>query len=149
MVFRWLRPARDSDILEESNFQVASEALLALSTALSVETTDMPGRWDGEQSVRIVRENHWAIGWVEWIAIHSSNSEALTKARGLCESANDYPILDESHFSDLEYTRAMEFWDSSSLSSKSDYCRDCGVSIFAARRNHDLPDRLWECLTAN
>lgn len=129
--------SRDSDALEESNFQVAYDALKPLDTDV-----------DSETSVRIVREGHWAVGWVEWIAIHNTNKAAIAKAQKLCESANDYPILDESHFSNLEYERAMGYWDSLSLSSKVNFCRDCDVSIFAARRSHDLPDRLWEALTA-
>jgi|SRR5581483_1264628 len=142
--------SRDSDVLEESNFQVASAALLKLAEdaprhELSVEMLE---QLDDCLSVQIVCENHWAVGWVEWIAIHDSNVAAIELAKELCERANSYPILNESHFSNLEYERAMEFWSGLSLSDKVDMCRDCGVSIFAARRNSALPDRLWESLVA-
>ena len=138
--------SRDSDALEESNFQVAWKQLRQLETELSPETHDIPGRFDGESSVQIVREGHWAVGWVEWIAIHESNTAALDAARKLCDRANDYPVLDEDHWGNLEYERAMNYWDSLSLNEKVNYCRDCRVSIFAARRSHDLPDRLYESL---
>lgn len=123
---------RDSDSLTRSNFQVALERL-------------------GEESdtVLVVSENHWAVGWVEWIAIHKDDSKAIELATEMEESIEDYPILDETHYSNLEYTEAMDYWDSLSLSMKVDYCRDAGVSVFAARRSHDLPDRLYEKLTQN
>lgn len=137
--------SRDSDALEESNFQVAYDRLKQTAKDVPDHESGKHGR-EGV-TVQIVSENHWAVGWVEWIAIHESDTESLAVARELCESYNQYPALDEDHWSNLEYTRAMEFWDSMSLSAKVDYCRDCDVSIFAARRSHDLPDRLYESLT--
>ena len=104
--------SRDSDALEESNFQVASAELLKLAedaprTDVSAELLE---QLDDCLSVQIVRENHWAVGWIEWIAIHASNAAALDLARELCERANDYPILDEDHFSRLESEQADEVW---------------------------------------
>jgi len=131
--------SRDSDAIEESNFEVALKTLEALRA-------DSP---DGEETtVQVVRENHWAVGWVEWIAIHESNIQAYQKAIELCEKANDYVVLDEDHFSNLEYERAVRFWDCLSLPEKVDMCQECGVSIFAARRNYDLPDKLWDRLVS-
>jgi hypothetical protein len=94
--------SRDSDHLEASNFQYALERLLALSTVLELE--------DGP-TVQIVRENHWAVGWIEWIAIHKSNTVALQMARQLCKRANDYPILDEEDFSRREDEECSYLWE--------------------------------------
>lgn len=102
--------SRDSDALESSNFQTAFDELKTLATELSVESDDIPGRFDEETSVRIVREGHWAVGWVEWIAIHSSNVAALTRARELCERANDYPVLDEEDWSRREDEECEQVW---------------------------------------
>jgi len=102
--------SRDSDALEASNFQTAYDALKPLANQLSVETHDIPGALDDECSVQIVRESHWAVGWVEWIAIHSSNTVALEKARELCKRANDYPILDEDDFSRREDEDCEQVW---------------------------------------
>lgn len=55
--------SRDSNALERSNFACMLAAL------------------GGESStVIVVRETHWAFGWVEWIAIHESDDRALTIA---------------------------------------------------------------------
>ncbi len=121
---------RDSDAITRSNFRVALKRLGGES-----------------ETVQVVRESHWACGWVEWIAIHQDDEKAVTLANEMLKSIEDYPVLDESDWSDLEYTEAMEFWDSMSLSMKVDYCRDAKVSVFAARRNSDLPEALYESLT--
>lgn len=137
--------SRDSDTLEASNFSVAYETLKALSTDL-----------DNEPTVQIVREGHWAVGWVEWIAVHESNTQALDTARELCNRANDYPVLDESDWSAREWNTANDYWASESLNGRLRWLKDYApkVPCFAAR--HDLStllhaydsqvDRLYEAL---
>lgn len=86
---------RDSDCLTESNF---------FSTLR---------RLGGESAtVRVVRESHWACGWVEWIAIHESDAAALAVAESCAASIADYPILDESDYSEREDTACAEVWES-------------------------------------
>lgn len=80
--------SRDSDCLEESNFAVAWETLGDLTTEAA--------------PVEIVRERHWAIGWVEWIAIHQDNETALKAADEIRERAEAYPVLDEKDWSERE-----------------------------------------------
>lgn len=85
--------SRDSDALERSNFRVMLKAL------------------GGESdTVRVVREGHWAVGWVEWIAIHADDAQALEIADGLAEGLEDYPVLDDDDFSELEQEEANEIW---------------------------------------
>lgn len=100
--------SRDSDCLERSNFSVASRELLALKTEWPDRKTE--DEMGTGYTVEIVRESHWAVGWVEWIAIHSSNTAAIAKATELCERANDYPVLDEDDWSEREQTEANEVW---------------------------------------
>lgn len=141
--------SRDSDTLEESNFETAWKALEPLQNpegitdGLETEVTD----------IRIIREGHWAVGWVEWIAIHGSNTVALDKARELCDRANDYPILDESDYSEREWESACSFWEGMSVRERVDTIQRKGrgtVSVFAARRD-SLPEDpngyLYEYLT--
>lgn len=109
--------SRDSDSLERSNFTCMLEAL------------------DGESdTVLVIRESHWAVGWVEWIAIHESDDKALAIADDIKRKLEDYPVIDEDHWSDLEWNEACDAWESSSISDRVDLCRRAGVSIFAARR---------------
>lgn len=108
---------RDSDHLEQSNFACVWEAL-----------KDFEG-------VQIVRENHWAVGWVEWIAIPSTCEKALEVARNLCEQANDYPALDEMDWSDREWEDVCDTWEQASIRDRLEYLEGTRISIFAARRD--------------
>jgi hypothetical protein len=84
---------RDSDCLAESNFRVALKALGGES-----------------ETVLVIRESHWAVGWIEWIAIHESDSKSLQIADGLIEDLESYPVLNEDDWSELEQETADETW---------------------------------------
>lgn len=51
------------------------------------------------ETVIVVRESHWAVGGVEWIAIHEADAMALAKADEQCERLADYPVLNEEDWS--------------------------------------------------
>lgn len=128
--FVFLGQHRDSGIVDRSNFESGLRAL------------------GGESdTVLVVREQHWAVGWVEWIAVHESDSVALECADGIAAALTDYPIIDESHFSEMQWDEAMQYWESMRLRDRIDYCARWDVSIFAARRDtpcEALIDRLIE-----
>jgi hypothetical protein len=85
--------SRDSDCLEESNF----DAMLA----------ELGGESD---TVHVVRESHWAVGWVEWIAIHESDEKSLRAADEQCKRLEDYPVLDEEDYSLREFEECERTW---------------------------------------
>lgn len=133
--FVFLGQNRDSDAIDRSNFKCGLAAI------------------GGESdTVHIVRERHWACGWIEWIAIHQDDAEALSAADNIARRLEDYPVVNEDDLSELEYDEACEFWASLSVRERADYCRDNGISIFAARRDY-LPDdpngSLFDSLRAN
>lgn len=92
--------SRDSNALERSNFQAMCAALEQLPE-LDV---------DGETSWRIVRESHWAVGWVEWIAIHESDTARLECANRIMAGMEDYPVIDEDLLSQLEDEECSAVW---------------------------------------
>lgn len=65
---------------------------------------------DGISEVAVVRERHWACGWVEWIAIHQDNYTALEIADRIAKDLENYPVIDEDHFSEMEMEEANEIW---------------------------------------
>lgn len=89
-----LGQTRDSDSVERSNFRTAWERL-----------NELPGSEDarGDEKLLIVRERHWACGWVEWIAIHESLSEHVTLGNAIDSRISDYPVLSEDDLSRLEF----------------------------------------------
>lgn len=86
--------SRDSDDLEESNFHVMLK--------------DLGG--EDDPNVIVVRESHWAVGWVEWIAIREDNDKALAIADRNVERMESYPVLDENDWSEREQESAELVW---------------------------------------
>lgn len=89
--------SRDSDALERSNFVCMLDSL------------------GGESDiVTVVSENHWAVGWVEWIAIEADGTpesdKALQIADDIQDQLADYPVIDEQHWSGVEDEEAQEVW---------------------------------------
>lgn len=116
---------RDSDLLTNHNFETARDLLQALDR-------------EGVKGTLVVSENHWACGWVEWIAIHPSNAAAVALAESLANDLGQYPILDEDKFSEKEHEEAQKAWSECSLSERLQLIKRYGqppVSILAAR--HD------------
>lgn len=132
--FVFLARNRDSDSLVRSNFECALREIGGES-----------------ETVIIVRESHWACGWIEWIAIHESDAAALKQADKISSALQDHPVVDEDHWSALEYDEACAYWESMTVRERAYYCEKAGISIFAARRDY-LPDDpsgyLFESLTA-
>ena len=95
--------SRDSDALERSNWRVQWEVL----KPLQADCQDDDG--DGHSPL-IVRESHWAVGWVEWVAIHESNEAALRAADELAGRLEICPILSEDDFSKEEQEEAETVW---------------------------------------
>jgi hypothetical protein len=105
--YMFLSQHRDSDCLTQSNFICGLNALGGES-----------------KTVRVIHEGHWAVGWVEWIGIHKSDSKALEIADGLAAALSDYPVLDENHFSDMEQAEADRVWaDCYDAQERIDYIR--------------------------
>lgn len=86
---------RDSDCLARSNFRVAWKAISEVS-----------------ERAQIVSENHWAVGWVEWIAIPADDYAALKVADECMAAVDNYPVLNDTDHSELEQEEANEVWAS-------------------------------------
>lgn len=113
---------RDSDTLTRSNFRCMLKAL------------------NGESdTVLVIRDTHWAVGWVEAIYIHESDTARCVIADELLTALQDYPVIDESDWSDLQCDEAGAYWVSLSISERVTICQRFHVAPFAAR--HDwVPD---------
>ena len=123
---------RDSDSLTRSNF---TEALAAIGG-----TSD---------TVTVVRESHWACGWVDWISINQDDAAALEAADDILERLEDHPVVNEDAWTELEYSEACDYWESMHVRQRAEYCARVGLSIFHARRRYLPPDdsgRLQELL---
>ena len=130
---------RDSDLLTNHNFETALVRLEEVNADHPTEDT---------RTVFAVSENHWAVGWVEWIAIHPSNTRAVALANEMADDLDGYPILDEDRYSEKEWESACESWASMSVRDRYELIKRAGdCSIFAARHS-EVPDddRIQEIL---
>lgn len=98
--------SRDSGCLEESNFACVLAALKALPPFVY----SAPDCDNEIESRQVIRESHWAVGWVEWIAIHEADTAALELCDRLRGEANDYPVLNEEDYSEREQAAADTTW---------------------------------------
>lgn len=110
---------RDSDTLTRSNWAAFVEALGGESDTVAIE-----------------RSNHWAVGWVEYILVDPQDTERVKLAEELREQLDDYPVLDEMGFSNLEHEEYQEAW------------QDYGRSDFVRglRKKFNLSDAAEELL---
>lgn len=117
--FVFLSRTRDSDDLENSNFDTALARLKSLPPFESEE--------DEKTSRIAVRENNWAFGWVEWIAIHQDDTAAVALAEEMERKLDDYPVLDEEDWIRREEESAQTVWrDCYSVKDRVDYIRKWG-----------------------
>lgn len=84
---------RDSDRLERSNWEVISTDLLKKHP----------------NTVEIVHCGHWAVGWLDHLAVKMIDQNGRITRAGIdildwLEKLSDYPVADEDHYSELEYT---------------------------------------------
>lgn len=139
---------RDSDRVTRSNFRVAKKQL----EAIEAKYPEWINPTDGDTAMLVnPYESHWAVGHVEWLGVHKDSPQELLDAAGeiVCSIA-DYPILDESDWSELEYEETVTYWENMSIRERLYYTDKAGLSCFAVRHNigEIQSDRLWEYVSA-
>ena len=123
---------RDSDVLTRSNWRVQARELDKLD----------PKGEDHEAH----RFGHWACGWFELVLLRPG-SVCATEAQGWEDALSDYPILDESDFSDLEWQEAHEVWQHLRYRERSALLAKHGLERRLARRAYPPADLPTEALT--
>lgn len=96
---------RDSGPLDQSNF-----------------TTFLKVLGGESETVEVHRFGHWGPGWFEIIIIDPTDATAFDAAYDCARALEDYPVLDDSDFSQREHDAATESW---STWAYRDFSRDC------------------------
>ena len=119
---------RDSDALERSNFTVVADDLLRRFGDYVSQHAEGCDVLDGTEGPAcdcardVVTESfgHWAVGWTESVLVRveaerlrSTDLQMPTTAwvasAEWLEALESYPVADEAHYSELEYTEALEY----------------------------------------
>lgn len=91
---------RDSGLLDQSNAAVISKAMAPFAD-------------DDDPDVVFESHSHWACGWISGFSIRvfdasGAITQAFTQYHELAQAMDDYPILDESDYSERELTATLE-----------------------------------------
>lgn len=95
--FVFLVQHRDSDTLTRANWKAATIELGKIAK-------------ENEETWQIIRDSHWAVGWIEFLYIHESAEEILKAADQMQKSIEQYPVLNEEIWSEIEENEANEIW---------------------------------------
>lgn len=132
---------RESDLLEKCNWETVVGELRArgvnigegvLGDSLWTRADD-----DAQPDVVIVRESHCLVGWVSWLAVKPTAYTALAMLNQFVADVDDYPVLDDDAFSNLEWDTAADYWESLDWRDRLDYleCRGCSIGVSADWRD--------------
>jgi len=96
----WYTSNRDSGLLAQSNEQAINQRLQPFSQG-------------NDPDLVFERHSHWAVGYMDGfsIRIHRTNNSLSPAFQEFCliqEELENYPILDESDYSDREYAATLE-----------------------------------------
>lgn len=95
---------RDADCLARSNYRCFIRALGGKGTE------GLKGSQEINDNVAIEEATHWAVGWVQYLIIKPEAKELVAVADKILEGLEDYPLINEQDFSELEMQEANEVW---------------------------------------
>lgn len=100
---------RDSGALDRSNWTAFNDYLERVGDDREYTC---PATGEPCSAFEIVHERHWAVGWVEWLAIHPMATAVRDCAEATGEALEAYPVLDEDALCNLEWEEYQESWES-------------------------------------
>lgn len=129
---------RDDSVINESNWQVATERMFdARWFDARPYEDDFEGKWENRPEVYMWRAGSSLIGWIEYLMVRKDASyEVLKEAEEMVCALDAYPILDESMYSEMESEAVEEYWKHCGMRERIEYCAEAGESIFAARDDY-------------
>lgn len=86
--------------------------------------------WEGRSPLR------WDSYVAYWATVGSPAAELLQK---LTRQMEDYPVLDEMVFAEIELEQAASYWRYCSICERVKLCKEAGISPFQARHKDNVP----------
>ena len=97
---------RDADTLTRSNFRCMVQLLGGK------ESDGAKGSTELSEHAAIEEARHWACGWVQYLVINPDNKELVAIAEEQLASLENYPVVNEDDWSNLEMEEANQVWQS-------------------------------------
>lgn len=137
-------------ILSRVNFEGVRDRLLGFAEQFGIAPErSQCGGLDRDESdwVYIHKTNHFLCGWIDWVFIRSDAPAPIIQEAEKClANLADYPVWDEDRYYSKQWNAICDYWDGLGLQEKIDYCKEAGLSCFAARR---FPDSVMESFYDN
>ena len=130
--------------MANTNYERILEDLVALAEGFPPPDGD-----DEYESpwVEDFRAGHWAVGWVEHVIVRADSPEPILQAAVEIYCAlQDYPVYDESAYSDACYEAITGEWEDGRVQDRIEHCKEAEISIFAARRD-EIPTEVYDMLS--
>lgn len=101
---------RDATILETCNFETIKDDVM-LASELDGDVNDQP-------TADVIRASHWLVGWMDQLAVtvwadpeRTRYTNAFVMVTAAALALAEYPIYDESAYSDAEFKASLAAWD--------------------------------------
>lgn len=123
--------SRDSECIERANFAAMLEKLGGES-----------------ETVVVSRCGHWAVGWVEAIYIHESDTDKLKLADAIMADFEEYPVVDDDTLSKVEADELQSTIDSYQDEFRSTVCKLLGqdFSELTKREQQEVDSFIQNCM---
>lgn len=141
---------RDSSILEESNFDTILEYLKNEIKARGLE--DQEPHYGEEKPfescechwVYTFTARHWACGWVEYMLVRQdAPKEIQSIISDIMSALADYPVFSDEEYSQRQDEAVYRYWEELSIKDRIEYLSENSESIFAARREDEIPEQTY------
>lgn len=95
---------RDSDLLSNHNYESIMEVLHCSAI--------------DDDAWQVISVNHWAVGWIESIAVKVDNEYAACMAAQIFQQLQSYPIWDEDGYLQAEEQAVADLWSNLSVTQR-------------------------------
>lgn len=82
----------------------------------------------GKPTWFIIRDSHWAVGWVETLYIHQDAKEIVAWAEAVEKRLEGYPIYNEDLYSEMEMEEKAKFWQNCDKDERVALLKEAGLS---------------------
>lgn len=134
---------RGGSILAESNWEVAQEEFKPEWFSKHPYEDDFEEAWKERPEIYMWRARSSLCGWIEYMMVRQDASDEVKERAGeLVAALACYPVLDDALYSEMRMEKVEGYWNGMNMAERIEMCQDADVSIFAARREDDVPSEV-------